>query len=197
MDGFSSALVVALVTIFVAEMGDKSQLLAMAFAATFKTSQILVGITIATAVVHMVSVLIGSVLGAAIPTRAVSVVAGLAFLGFAWWTLRGDELDDSDSRLIEEAERSGRSPVVAASVAFGVSELGDKTMLATITLAAQNDVIGTWLGSTIGMVAADAVAIGVGAWLGNRLPERVVRIGASVLFVAFGAYLIAEGAFGW
>jgi putative Ca2+/H+ antiporter (TMEM165/GDT1 family) len=78
-------------------------------------------------------------------------------------------------------------------LAFFLAELGDKTMLATVTLATTNGLVGTWIGSTLGMVAADALAIVVGQQLGARLPERAVRIGAAVTFVIFGALLIFEG----
>ena len=74
-----------------------------------------------------------------------------------------------------------------------VAELGDKTMLATVTLATTEGWFGTWVGSTLGMVAADALAIGVGTVLGRALPERAVRIGAAVLFFLFGAWLIVQG----
>lgn len=193
MTGFGSALLISFGAIFVAELGDKSQLMAMAFAARFKPLPILLGITVATAIVHAMSVVIGVVLGAALPTRAITIVTGIAFLGFAAWTVRGDQLSEGDEEKVEQAKESGTSPIVAASVAFGLSELGDKTMLATITLATQHGPVGTWLGSTLGMVAADALAIAVGAWLGSRLPERFIRIGAAVLFVLFGVYLIVEG----
>jgi putative Ca2+/H+ antiporter (TMEM165/GDT1 family) len=79
------------------------------------------------------------------------------------------------------------------ALAFFLAELGDKTMLATITLATDNGVVGTWIGSTLGMVAADALAIGAGQLLGTRLPERAVKIGAAALFFAFGGFLIVEG----
>ena len=69
-------------------------------------------------------------------------------------------------------------------------------MLATITLAVREDWLGTWIGSTVGMVAADALAIGVGALLGRKLPERVIKYGAAAAFAIFGLVLIAEGA-GW
>lgn len=82
---------------------------------------------------------------------------------------------------------------MAAGVAFFLAELGDKTMLATITLATTEGLVGTWIGSTIGMVAADALAIGVGAALGRTLPERAIRTGAALSFVVFGLLLIAEG----
>ncbi len=188
--GWVQAFLVSFGVIFVAELGDKSQLMAMAFSARFKPLPILVGITIATAVVHAFSVIGGALLGAALPTDTINVVAGIAFLGFAAWTLRGDELDDDEAARVEVTNRSA---VVAAGGAFFLAELGDKTMLATITLATTNGLFGTWLGSTLGMVAADALAIGVGALLGTRLPERSIRIGAAVLFVVFGVALIVEG----
>ena len=67
--------------------------------------------------------------------------------------------------------------MIAASVAFFLAELGDKTMLATITLATTENALGVWVGSTLGMVAADAIAIGLGRLLGTNLPERWIRVG--------------------
>ena len=78
-------------------------------------------------------------------------------------------------------------------VAFFLAELGDKTMLATITLATQHGWLGTWIGSTVGMVAADALAIVVGRMLGKHLPEKVIRYGAAAVFAVFGLLLIADG----
>jgi Ca2+/H+ antiporter, TMEM165/GDT1 family len=78
-------------------------------------------------------------------------------------------------------------------IAFFLAELGDKTMLATVTLATTEEWFGTWVGSTIGMVVADAIAIVVGKQLGTRLPERAVKIGAALLFVVFGVLLLLEG----
>jgi putative Ca2+/H+ antiporter (TMEM165/GDT1 family) len=81
-------------------------------------------------------------------------------------------------------------------VAFFLAELGDKTMLATVTLATREGLFGTWAGSTVGMVAADAIAIWVGRQLGRRLPERVVRVGAAAGFVVFGLLLVGRGILG-
>ena len=184
------ALVISFGVIFVAELGDKSQLMALAFATRYRPLPILVGITIATAVIHAISVGIGELVGARLPTKTISIIAGVAFLAFAAWTLRGDKLDEDEAA---KADQTSRSAVVAASAAFFLAELGDKTMLATITLATNHGALGTWAGSTIGMVAADALAIGVGQQLGARLPERAIRIGATIAFVVFGAVLIAEG----
>ena len=184
------ALLLSFGVIFVAELGDKSQLMALAFAARYKALPVLAGITIATAVVHAISVVVGASVGAALPTEVISVVAGVAFIGFGLWTLRGDSLSADEAA---KADRSNRSAVLAASVAFFLAELGDKTMLATVTLATTEGAFGTWAGSTLGMVAADALAIVLGSQLGSRLPERAIRIGAAMSFFVFGAILILEG----
>lgn len=184
------AFLVSFGIIFVAELGDKSQLMAMTFATRYKATTILAAITAATGLVHLVSVLVGAAVGEALPTKAISVVAGLAFLGFAAWTLRGDELDDDEAA---KAQRRGRSVFFTVALAFFLAELGDKTMLATVTLATSHGLFGTWLGSTLGMVGADALAIIVGQQLGAHLPERVIKIGAAATFVIFGLLLLADG----
>jgi putative Ca2+/H+ antiporter (TMEM165/GDT1 family) len=184
------ALFVSLGVVFVAELGDKSQLMALAFATWFRPWAVLTGITIATALVHAVSVVIGGVLGARLPTDVINIAAGLVFFAFALWTLRGDRIDESEAA---RAQRTTRSAIVAASAAFFLAELGDKTMLATITLATREGLLGTWVGSTLGMVAADALAIVAGRHLGARLPERAIRVGAAVAFFAFGVLLLVEG----
>ncbi|SCE95081.1 TMEM165/GDT1 family protein [Micromonospora mirobrigensis] len=189
MEGFLVALVVSFGVIFVAELGDKSQLMALAFATRYKPVTVLIGITVATAVVHLVSVGIGYGLGATLPTGWISLIAGLAFLAFGAWTLRGDELTEAERR---KAEQSSKSAIIAVGVAFFLAELGDKTMLATITLATKYGWFGTWLGSTVGMVAADALAILVGRLLGKKLPEKAIKYGAAVLFAISGLWLILE-----
>jgi len=187
-----NAFLLSTAVIFVAELGDKSQLMAMTFAARYRVRDVLIGITAATAVVHLASVGIGFWIGDAFAEQQqwISVVAGIAFLGFAAWTLRGDELTEDEAA---KARNSQGAAVLAVGIAFLLAELGDKTMLATITLATQEGWLGTWIGSTVGMVAADALAIGVGAVLGTKLPEHVIRWGAAALFAVFGLLLIADG----
>ncbi len=186
-----NALLVSFAVIFVAEMGDKSQLMALTFATRYRAVPILIGITIATASVHAVSVLVGALLAVSLPTHVLNVVAGVAFLGFAAWTWRGDTLSDDEAAKVER--QSNRSAIAAASGAFFLAELGDKTMLATITLASTDNPWWVWLGSTVGMVAADALAILLGRLLGTRLPERFITIFATVMFVIFGVALVLEG----
>jgi len=186
-----TAFFVSFAVIFVAELGDKSQLMALTFATRYRAVPVLIGITVATALVHLVSVVVGAVIGAALPVRALNLLAGLAFLGFGAWTLRGDRLDEDEER---KAEQTSGNVVLAVGAAFFLAELGDKTMIATITLATREGLVGTWLGSTVGMVAADGLAIAVGRLLGTRLPERAVRIGAAAAFFAFGIALLVEAA---
>lgn len=185
-----SAFLLSFAVIFVAELGDKSQLMAMTFATRYKFWTVIGAITAATAVVHLFSVAIGNVVGLALPTGPINIIAGIAFVVFGLWTLRGDELSEEEEG---KAARTTRSAFFAVAIAFFLAELGDKTMLATVTLATTEGWFGTWVGSTLGMVAADALAIGVGALLGKALPEKVIKIGAAALFFAFGAWLIFEG----
>jgi putative Ca2+/H+ antiporter (TMEM165/GDT1 family)/protein-S-isoprenylcysteine O-methyltransferase Ste14 len=189
MDGFLVAFAVSFGVVFVAELGDKSQLMALTFATRYRALPVLVGITAATAVVHLLSVAVGHGLGDALPTGWISLVAAVAFVAFGAWTLRGEELTAQERR---KAQRSTGSAVVASSVAFFLAELGDKTMLATITLATRHGWAGVWIGSTMGMVAADALAIVVGRQVGRHMPERAVKIGASAGFFLFGAWLAVD-----
>lgn len=186
------AFLISTAVIFVAELGDKSQLMAMTFAARYRTRDVLIGITVATALVHLASVGIGAWVGDAFSDSqdTINIVAGIAFLGFAAWTLRGDELTEDEA---EKARKSQGAAILAVGLAFFLAELGDKTMLATITLATHEGWFGTWIGSTVGMVAADALAIVVGAVLGRRLPEKAIQYGATAAFVLFGALLILQG----
>ena len=187
------AFLLSTAVIFVAELGDKSQLMAMTFAARYRARDVLIGITIATAVVHLASVGIGALIGTSFEDYqdTISIVAGLAFLGFGAWTLRGDELSDEEEA---KAANSSGMALLAVGTAFFLAELGDKTMLVTITLATQEGWLGTWIGSTLGMVAADALAILVGAVLAKKLPETAIKYGAAALFAIFGGLLVLDGA---
>jgi putative Ca2+/H+ antiporter (TMEM165/GDT1 family) len=176
--------------ILLAELGDKSQLMALAFASRYRPLTVLVAVTIATLIVHAGSVLLGSAFAGVLPTSAIQIAAGIAFFLFAAWTIRGDTLGEDDET---RAARAGRWALVTIGTAFFLAELGDKTMLATITLATTEEPWGTWLGSTAGMVVADALAIVVGAVLGARLPEQTIKVFAAAAFVIFGVLLVAEG----
>lgn len=178
--------------VFLAELGDKSQLAAMTFAARYRASTVLLAITLATATINLISVVVGGALGAALPTDGISVLAGVSFVVVGAWTFLGDG-DDHDDRDISAGARSGRSVFATVGVTFFLAELGDKTMVATVALATDHGLVGTWLGATLAMVLAGALAIAVGRQVGAWLPERVIRIGASIVFVVFGLILIIDG----
>ena len=183
-------LVAVLGVVFVAELGDKSQLLALALAARHRASVVLAGIAAAAATMLGIAVVVGAIAGQALPQRPVQVAAGLLFVGFGIWTLR-DQEDDED--VDEPTGRAGdRSAMLTTYLAFLAAEFGDKTMLATITLATTRGALPTWIGATAGMTLASGVAIVVGNRLGARLPERLVRTIAAAVFVGLGILLLAD-----
>ncbi len=184
----SDPFLVSLFFVFAAEMGDKTQLVALAFATRYATQRVLLGVFGATLLVHLFSVGLGEIVGLAIPVVWVRILAGMAFVGFGLWTLRGDELGDN-ARLAER--RWG--PLMTVGTTFFLAELGDKTMLMTVTLASQyHSIVGVWLGSTLGMVVADGLAILVGRVVGAQLPDRLIKVGAAVVFLATGVYTLLE-----
>ena len=150
----------------------------------------LIGITVATAIVHLV---VGGHRGR--PGRRVAHRMDLPGRRRSRSSASAPgrcAATSSPTRRSARREKTGRSAIFAVGVAFFLAELGDKTMLATITLATKYGWFGTWLGSTLGMVAADALAILVGRLLGRHLPERTIRYGAAVLFAICGLWLILE-----
>jgi Ca2+/H+ antiporter, TMEM165/GDT1 family len=180
------SLFAALGLVFIAELGDKTQLVALGFGARYRLAPVLAGVVAAYAVTNLLSVVIGGLLGAALPTRAIGLGGGVLFLGFAVWTLVSGDEDD------EESPATGdRSVFLTVAAAMFVAELGDKTMLATATLAAQGDPVLVWIGATIGIILSGSLGVLLGRAFGARLPERATRIGSAVLFALFGLVLIA------
>lgn len=178
----------ALFTIFLAEMGDKTQLVAMCLASRYNIRVVLVGIFSATLFVHVFSVLLGLGVGKLIPAEWIGFVAGIAFVCFGMWTLRGDDIDEDECSNVE-----AKSAFWLVATTFFIAELGDKTMISTTTLATEYSAVPVWLGSTLGMVVADGLAIIVGQLMGKRLPERTLKIGASIIFFGFGIYKLIQG----
>ena len=191
MQGSGSYLVMtflrAFVLIAVAEMGDKTQLLTLAFAARLPVRHVMGGVLIGTLANHALAVALGGAALLIIPVAWVKLAAGLSFIGFGLWILRGDRLRGS------EEKRFGH-PLLTVAVSFFIAEMGDKTQLATAVLAAEAAaLVPVWLGSSLGMVVADGLAVGGGVALGRRLPARAIKAGATTLFVLFGLLLLWEG----
>jgi putative Ca2+/H+ antiporter (TMEM165/GDT1 family) len=208
------AFAVATILITLAELGDKTQLLALALATKYKAWQVLIGIFVATLVIHLFSTLAGEMVGRLIPAFWMSIVSGLLFIGFGIWTLRGDDDQDAD----EATAKFKYGPIVTTAIAFFLAELGDKTQIMTMTIAADPAAVlrtfgsvgpaisqflasmgldpstltpaqsfwGVWMGSTVGMMIADGLAIIVGVVMGKTLPEKLITRISGVIFILFG-----------
>ena len=189
---FLGAAALAFGAIFVAEFGDKSQLLVLAFATRYAARPVILGVILAAATIQGASVAVGAVVGAALPTTVVAVVSGVAFLAVAAWTLRGeDEDEEAEATEAANARRlAGFALIMTVAGTFILGELGDKTMLATFALAATQGALPTWIGSTAGEVGANLVAVVVGRQVGHRLSARVVRIGSAALFAVAGVAVL-------
>ena len=181
-----TAFLTSLTIVVLAEMGDKTQLLAMAFATRFRWQTVMWGVLVATAANHLFAVGVGNYLTNIIPLAYIKIAAAASFILFGLWTLRGDELHDEDKRF-------NFSPFWTVTVAFFIAEMGDKTQLATVALAAEfNTVIPVWLGTTGGMLVADAVGIILGIVLHKKIPEKQIKWFAAMVFIAFGVWGLYE-----
>ncbi len=177
----------ALSLVALAEMGDKTQLLVLALAARYRLRQVIAGVVIAALATMALAVAVGGMIQQVVPLRWIKLGAGLSFLGFAVWTLRGEEGEEGKRKAYAGA-------ILTVAVSFFVAELGDKTQLATAVLAAESPRWApVWLGATLGMLIGDGLGIAVGRFFGRKLPEKVIRGAAAVLFAVFGILLLLEG----
>jgi putative Ca2+/H+ antiporter (TMEM165/GDT1 family) len=172
--------------VFVAELGDKSQLLVVSLAARLPRWQVLAGVATAAALMQLVSVAAGALLADRLPERPLQIAAALLFLGFAVWTLLSGPEDDD----VGPARSAGRSAYLVAGSAFMLAELGDKTMLATVALAARADRLGVWVGTTAAMIVSATLAALAGGVVARCVPERVVRWTAAGAFAVVGVLLL-------
>jgi putative Ca2+/H+ antiporter (TMEM165/GDT1 family) len=172
--------------ILINEMGDKSQLLAMAFAARMKLYKVFIGIFFALLLLNGIAVAVGSLL-ASVPGWKdwVQFVSSILFFVFGLWTLKGENEDE------EKANKKSRSygDIALVFVSFFFSEMGDKTQLVTISLAARfgSAPVAILAGSTVGMLIADGIGIIAGGIAHRRLPEQALKIISAAIFIFFGA----------
>lgn len=173
----------AFAVVFLAELGDKTQLVALTLAGRYPAVKVLAALGAAIAVLQTLSVTAGAVISEALPDDAISVGAGVLFLGFAVWTWRSAAADEPDAEAAVAAA-GRRAGLVGVAVAFFLAELGDKTMLTTAGLAADRGLVPVWVGSFGAMVAATAVAVTAGRALTRRVsPDLLRRIGAGAFAV--------------
>ena len=214
---------VAFILIMVGELADKSQILALLLATRYKAWQVLTGIFIATFIVHFFTTAVGMFVGASIPQGVIPWMTGILFIGFGVWTLRGDKVEDSEAEkgarfgpilattiafFLAELGDKTQIMTLAISVDPGGALLAylkgaGPTVQAWLATAGSPENVGQWgrfwavtMGSTFGMVVADAIAIGIGRLLGKNLPELLMRRVSGVLFILFGLLSIGSVLFG-
>ncbi len=176
------AFLTSLAIVLLAEMGDKTQLLAMAFAARLRWQTVLWGVLAATAANHLFAVAIGNYLTNVVPLVSIKTAASASFVMFGLWTMRGYKLEDEDKKF-------NFSPFWTVAAAFFIAEMGDKTQFATVALAAEfKTVMPVWFGTTAGMLIADAAGIIVGIVLHKKIPEKQIKWFAALVFIAFGLW---------
>jgi len=176
-----AAFIASFLLVLLAEMGDKTQLLAMAFATRYSAQKVLIAVFLATVINHALAVLVGRFLTNIVPLDVISFIAALSFIIFGLWTIRGDRLEGEDKK----TSRFG--PIITVGIAFFLAEMGDKTQLATIALAVEyRNMLGVLMGTTLAMVVADAVGIVIGVVLKKHIPERTIKWFSASIFALFG-----------
>jgi putative Ca2+/H+ antiporter (TMEM165/GDT1 family) len=188
----SSALLVSTGVIALAEIGDKTQLLAFLLATRFKKPiPIIIGITLATLINHGLAGIVGAWITANISQETLRWILGASFLAMAAWTLIPDKIEDEESQLATKLGVLG-----ATFVTFFLAEMGDKTQIATVAMSAHYaDVVMVVAGTTLGMLIADVPAVFAGDKLSQKIPMKLVHGIAAGMFALLGlATLLGVGA---
>jgi len=185
------SLLVSTGVVALAEIGDKTQLLAFILAARFKKPvPIILGILVATVVNHGLAGALGAWITSAVSPEVLRWVLGLSFVGMAVWTLIPDRIEDEETRV------AGRFGVFGATlITFFLAEMGDKTQIATVAMAAHYAApLLVVTGTTLGMLIADVPAVFVGDKLASRIPMKLVHAIAAAIFAVLGvATLLGAG----
>jgi len=187
LDFSLAALTASFLLIVVAEMGDKTQFLAMSFAAKYNAFKVLFAIFLATVANFSITVAIGQLITTVVPIDIISLAASISFIGFGLWTLREEKPKD-------ETKKASRFGVVGTVfVAFFIAEFGDKTQLTTISLSAEyQNALAVLVGAVLGMLVADGIGIVAGVVLGKHIPEKSIKWISATIFLAFGLVGIYE-----
>jgi putative Ca2+/H+ antiporter (TMEM165/GDT1 family) len=187
------AFLLATGVVALAEIGDKTQLLAFILAAQFrKPLPIILGILIATLANHALAAAAGASIAAVIDPQVLRWVLGLSFVAMAAWILVPDSCDEDDAR-------SARFGVFGTTlIAFFLAEMGDKTQVATVALAAQyHSIVAVVAGTTLGMLIANVPAVLLGERIAQRLPVRLVHRVAAAIFAVLGVVTLLGAGAAW
>ena len=184
------AALVAFGVVFVAELGDKTQLLALGFGARHSLRQVAFGLTVGYGAAGLIAVVVGGLLGATFPQRPIEIVGGLVFILFGVLALRPDDDDDDDDDAHVGRKIAASSVIASIALTILIAEMGDKTQVATATLAARSNPVGTWIGATLGEVTSGMVGAVAGSMVGDRIPSGVLRWASATLFAIFGVLML-------
>lgn len=177
----------ALFLIFIAEMGDKTQIIAMTFATKFKVREVLIGVTIGVVLNHGIAVIVGAKLGQYLPMDYIQIFAGFLFLYFGVMSLKRENDDE------EKDKKGNYGPILAVAMAFFIGEMGDKTQLTAMTLATDSaHPLIILMGTTAGMVLTSSFGIFVGSRLGKKISEFALKTISSFVFLLFGTIKLFE-----
>lgn len=189
----TQAFLTSIAVVALAEIGDKTMLLAIVLAARLRAHwQILAGIFVATIANHALAAWVGSEVAGLADAPWFRIVVALGFVAMGAWTLIPDKFEEE-----EEGFRHRGGPFLTTLVAFFVVEMGDKTQVATVALGAQyHSVLAVAAGTTLGMMIANGPAVFLGEELVKRISLKATRIAAALLFLALGLWQLAEAA-GW
>ena len=187
------AFLISLSTVALAEMGDRTQLLSLLLATRFRRPwPILAGVFIATLANHALAGLIGVLIGHQLKPAVLDAAVGVSMVGMALWMLKPDALDENDGK------RTHKGVFVTTLVAFFIAEIGDKTQIATVALAAgYSNLFAVVTGTTCGMLAANAPVIFLGNAFAGRLPMRAIHYTTTVLLLGIGAVFIVRAIHTW
>ena len=180
-----------LFTQFIAEMGDKTQLMLVAMTSKFKLKDILLGTGVAILVLNGLAVLAGGIVSTVVPTWLIRLIAGAAFLFFAATTLKGDDDEEENVK-----DRKIKFAPLSVFCTFFVAELGDKTQLTAITFGANEGLsaaVVVWLACSLGLFAADVIGLLIGYLLKSKAPEGILNTVAFFIFSIFGILTLRQG----
>lgn len=181
------AMLAAFTLVFLAEMGDKTQLLVMGLSMQFPWQKVMTGVVLATIGNHLLAGIIGVLCGSFAGGRTVSIAASLLFIAFGIYALKDAITGEKEAE--EEINVSARHPVTTVAIAFFLAEMGDKTQFATAALAAKYDSL-AWIicGTTMAMALADGLGIMIGTVLTEFLSKERINYISAITFIAFGAF---------
>lgn len=173
-------LIRAFFLIFAAEMGDKTQIIAMTFATQYKVKEVLVGVFLGVFLNHGLAIVLGRYISRLIPMGWIELIAGIMFVIFGLLALKEEEEERGENK-------KGFGPIITVALAFFIGELGDKTQLTAMTLAAEGSYpLFILAGTILGMIATSGLGIFIGSKIGEKIPDIFIKVISSLVFVFFG-----------